>query len=194
MTYRIGRGETLVLTFEPYKSALLPLWRFRTPSIARQSSSALFAKFLEYDAANDFVGMDMCRKFLQMGMTRAKRYANHRGGRKYDKKTGVELEKCMDEEKEESSRVFREVWERAKSHGGYLEKKEVFKKEQREWDREQRRVKMEEGVEVEGKPKRTRVKKEVKEKKGREDVAVTKSKRASRTRVKKEVKEEEVEN
>ena len=25
----------------------------------------------------------MARKFLQMGMTRAKRYANHKGGRKY---------------------------------------------------------------------------------------------------------------
>ena len=28
--------------------------------------------------------MDMCRKFLEMGFTRARRYANHRSGRKYD--------------------------------------------------------------------------------------------------------------
>ena len=28
--------------------------------------------------------MDMARKFLQMGYTRARRYANHRGGKKYD--------------------------------------------------------------------------------------------------------------
>jgi Domain of unknown function (DUF4385) len=27
----------------------------------------------------------MARKFLQMGWTRATRYANHKGGRKYDK-------------------------------------------------------------------------------------------------------------
>ena len=66
MSYRIGRGEQGVLTFEPYKSALLPLWRFKTAEIARQSSKQIYQKFEEYDAQNDFVGMDMCRKFLQM--------------------------------------------------------------------------------------------------------------------------------
>jgi hypothetical protein len=172
MSYRIGRGETSVLTFEPYKSEILPLWRFKTPSIARSSSSAIYAKFLEYDAANDFIGMDMSRKFLQMGMTRAKRYANHAGGRKYDKSTGAELEKSTGhkgkEEKEEASRVFREVWERAKGWEGYLVKKERFVKEQREWDREQKRsrVKVEVGEESgeEGEMlKGGRVKREVKE-------------------------------
>lgn len=142
MSYRIGRGETGVLTFEPYKSALLPLWKFRTPAIARHSSSVLWSKFLEYDTEDDFVGMDMCRKFIQMGMTRAKRYANHKGGRKYDKDTGMELEKSAGhkgmEEKEEASQLFREVWERCKAHEGYRMKKEVFLKEQREWEREKR--------------------------------------------------------
>ena len=33
--------------------------------------------------------MDMCRKFLEMGFTRARRrYANHNSGRKYKKGTG----------------------------------------------------------------------------------------------------------
>jgi hypothetical protein len=66
MSYRIGRGEMGVLTFEPYKSAILPLWRFKTPTIARQSSQQIYEKFESYDAEDDFVGMDMCRKFLQM--------------------------------------------------------------------------------------------------------------------------------
>jgi len=35
----------------------------------------------------DFIGMDMCRKFLEMGFTRARRYANHNSGRKYKKGT-----------------------------------------------------------------------------------------------------------
>ena len=143
MTYRIGRGETGVLTFEPYKSSILPLWRFKTPSIARQSSSAIYTKFLHYNDENDFIGMDMARKFLQMGMTRAKRYANHAGGRKYDKKTGRELEKSTGhvgmKEKLEASEVFRSVWERAKAHEGYQVKKEAFLKEQKEWDRERKR-------------------------------------------------------
>lgn len=140
MSYRIGRGETGVLTFEPYKSILLPHWKFRTPSIARHSSSTLYQKFLAYDERNDFVGMDMCRKFIQMGMTRAKRYANHKGGRKYDKESGKELEKSEAHngrgEKEEASRLFREVWEKCRAHQGYRRKKEVFLKEMKEWERE----------------------------------------------------------
>jgi len=137
MTYRIARGEQGVLTFEPYKSHLLPLWRFRTVPIARASSAALWSRFLDYDTAGDFVGMDMARKFIQMGMTRAKRYANHKGGRKYDKVSGVELEKSTGHEgkKEEASRVFREVWERCRGHEGYQRRKEAFQKEQKEWDR-----------------------------------------------------------
>lgn len=66
MSYRIGRGEEGVLTFEPYKSEILPLWRFKTPAIARQSSEQIYDKFFEYEEQDDFVGMDMCRKFLQM--------------------------------------------------------------------------------------------------------------------------------
>jgi hypothetical protein len=66
MSYRIGRGEQGVLTFEPYKSTLLPLWRFRTVEIARSSSEDLWQKFEDYDQQGDFVGMDMTRKFIQM--------------------------------------------------------------------------------------------------------------------------------
>jgi hypothetical protein len=74
MSYRIARGEQGVLTFEPYKSAILPMWRFKTPAIARQSSKQIYDKFQEYDDQDDFVGMDMCRKFLQMVRNR-----NHGG-------------------------------------------------------------------------------------------------------------------
>ncbi|KAL8769950.1 MAG: hypothetical protein Q9209_004197 [Squamulea sp. 1 TL-2023] len=141
MSYRIGRGEQGVLTFEPYKSALLPHWKFRTVPIAKVSSRALWEKFLQYEHEDDFVGMDMARKFIQMGMTRAKRYANHKGGRKYDGK-GKELEKSTGhkdmKEKEEASQVFREVWERFKKHEGYLLKKEAFLAEQKAWDKEQK--------------------------------------------------------
>ncbi|KAH7088964.1 hypothetical protein FB567DRAFT_559532 [Paraphoma chrysanthemicola] len=150
MSYRIGRGEQGVLTFEPYKSEILPLWRFKTPAIARKSSKEIYAKFLEYDKQDDFIGMDMSRKFLQMGMTRAKRYANHAGGRKYDKVTGEELKKSEGhkgmEEKLEASLIFREVWEKAKIHDGYKSKKERFMKEQKEWDKEQKNIKKESGT------------------------------------------------
>lgn len=88
--YRIGRGEQGVLMVEPYKFELLPLWRFKTPAIAAESSAALYRKFLAYKRAKDFVGMDMTRKFLQMGYTRARRYANHASGKKYDRNPQLE--------------------------------------------------------------------------------------------------------
>lgn len=81
--YRVGRGEQGVLSVEPYKSEILPHWRFKTPEIARLSALKIYELFLEYKRANDFVGMDMARKFLQMGWTRSLRYFNHRSGRKY---------------------------------------------------------------------------------------------------------------
>lgn len=142
MSYRIGRGEQGVLTFEPYKSELLPLWRFRTVPIAKQSAEDLWERFEGFDEAGDFIGMDMTRKFIQMGMTRAKRYANHKGGQKYKKGTREELPKRKDDpakrEKEEASQVFRGYWERCKEHEGYKKHKERFLKEQKEWDASER--------------------------------------------------------
>lgn len=153
MSYRIARGEMGVLTFEPYKSMLLPFWRFRTPKIAEQSSRILWDEFVKFGEQGDFVGMDMSRKFIQMGMTRAKRYANHKGGRKYEKREQEvegerkELPKSLDHkdkaEKEESSLIFREVWERCKQHETYLRLKEQFVTEQKEWDKAQKKSRSE---------------------------------------------------
>ena len=81
--YRVGRGEQGVLLVEPYKSEILPHWRFRTPEVARESAEKIYDLYLDYKAADDFVGMDMARKFLQMGWTRSLRYFNHRTGQKY---------------------------------------------------------------------------------------------------------------
>ena len=138
MSYRIGRGEQGVLTFEPYKSTLLPYWKFRSVPIAKTSSQSLWERFLQYETEDDFIGMDMARKFIQMGMTRAKRYANHKGGRKYDA-NGKELDKSTGhkgmKEKEEASQVFRQVWERCKKHDGYLRRKDAFLAEQKAWDK-----------------------------------------------------------
>ncbi len=120
--YRIGRGEQGVLTVEPYKSELLPLWRFKTPVEAAVSSQALYRAFLEYREQKDFVGMDMARKFLQMGYTRSRRYARHRGGRKYAE-DGTELPLNPDIEKQRSAEVFRAVWNKVRNDGAYQELK-----------------------------------------------------------------------
>ena len=67
--YRVGKGEQGVLLVEPYKSEILPHWRFKTPEIARISADKIYQLFQEYKAQGDFIGMDMARKFLQMGYT-----------------------------------------------------------------------------------------------------------------------------
>lgn len=40
--YRVGRGEQGVLLVEPYKSEILPYWRFKTPEIAEESSEKIY--------------------------------------------------------------------------------------------------------------------------------------------------------
>lgn len=119
--YRVGRGEQGVLTVEPYKSELLPHWRFRTPEIARASAEALWQRFEAYLDAGDFVGADMARKFMQMGYTRARRYANHQGGRKYDPATNAELPRSPEDPvKAEAARVFYPYWRKAVADPRYL--------------------------------------------------------------------------
>ena len=130
--YQIGKGEQGVLSVEPYKSEILPHWRFATPELARASSEKIYAMFLEYKAQGDFVGMDMARKFLQMGITRSRRYANHKGGKKYDgpvpadKKgqSGAHGRKELprgpeDTVKAESARIFQEKYLLAKNDEDY---------------------------------------------------------------------------
>nr|OQO13802.1 hypothetical protein B0A51_17035 [Rachicladosporium sp. CCFEE 5018] len=161
MSYRIARGEVGVLSFEPYKSLLLPLWRFRTVSIATTSSLALKSAFDSYISRGDFVGADMARKFIQMGYTRARRYANHKGGKKYDRsereveKEGggrKELPRSEGhegmEEKAKAAEVFRLVWRECAADERYVELRKAFQKEQKEWDKSHKGVKAEAEEEI----------------------------------------------
>lgn len=125
--YRVGRGEQGVLLVEPYKSEILPHWRFKTPEIARESSEKIYLMYLEYKEAGDFVGMDMARKFLQMGYTRSRRYANYKGGKKYDE-NGEIKERTIDEEKAESAAIFEEKWKIVREDTDYLKLKKEHQK------------------------------------------------------------------
>jgi len=87
--YRIGRGEQGVLLVRPYTNDICTHWKFRTPEIAVKSSNRIFGMYLDYRDQKDFIGMDMCRKFLEMGFTRARRYANHNSGKKYDSEGNI---------------------------------------------------------------------------------------------------------
>lgn len=125
--YRVGVGEQGVFHVQPYKGEILPHWRFKTPEIARESSRAIFDLFLGYKAQGDFVGMDMARKYLQMGYTRSRRYANHEGGRKFDRETGESLGAPGDPAKAESAAIFREAWDRARTDPEYIRLKALHR-------------------------------------------------------------------
>jgi hypothetical protein len=122
--YRVGKGEQGVLLVEPYKGEILPHWRFKTVAEAKKSSATIYRMFLAYLKADDFPGADMARKFLQMGWTRATRYANHKGGRKYDTKTCVELPRTEDAEKAAAAAVFYEKYATARQQAEYVRLKQ----------------------------------------------------------------------
>ena len=110
--YRIGRGEQGVLLVRPYTNIICNYWRFKTPDIAKKSATKIYEMYLTYRDKEDFIGMDMCRKFLEMGFTRARRYANHNSGRKYKKGTKEVLPQepdHMTSKFAESARIFKKV-------------------------------------------------------------------------------------
>lgn len=126
--YKVGKGEQGVLICQPYKSEIGPHWHFKDPEIATESSEKIYEFFLQYLKDKDFVGADMARKYLQMGYTRARRYANHKGGRKYDIKTGQELPKVIEDPvKAASARIFYAKWKEAEAEPLYKEMKVHWK-------------------------------------------------------------------
>lgn len=98
--------------------------------------------------------MDMARKFLQMGYTRSRRYANHKSGRKYstqDKTNIPTISKSpsyktkanrdhheksrrkvvlpfdKDQEKAESAIIFNRYYQKVKTDRVYCKQKELHK-------------------------------------------------------------------
>lgn len=128
--YRVGKGEQGVLICEPYKSEIGKHWRFRTEVIARESSERILGMFKRYIRVNDFVGADMARKYLQMGYTRARRYANYRGGKKFDREAAYSLLErgTGEEEKARAAAVFYEKYKLAEADPIYRKLKADWKK------------------------------------------------------------------
>lgn len=116
--YVIGRGEFGVLMYQPYKDELLPLWRYKDAEAAEKSAKAIYERFLHYVDEEDFPGADMARKYLQMGYTRAMRYAKYPGGKKY---TNGEREpiRWADEDKREAALIFKKYWDKARENERY---------------------------------------------------------------------------
>ncbi|TDD74660.1 DUF4385 family protein [Flavobacterium caseinilyticum] len=126
-----------------------PYWKFKTEAIAEISSKKIFSLFENYLEKKDFIAADMARKFLQMGFTRARRYANHKSGRKYESgekkvdkevypfssgssnKDNTVLEQETDaltNEKARAAAIFKHYWFLAKDYPQFIQQKDEFKK------------------------------------------------------------------
>lgn len=112
--YRIGRGEQGVLLVRPYTGEICAHWRFKDVVTARKSSVKIYEMYCDYKRQKDFIGMDMARKFLEMGFTRARRYANHKSGKKYDSTGAIrpQEEDAMVSVKAMAASIFKEVRDR----------------------------------------------------------------------------------
>ena len=112
--YRIGRGEQGVLLVRPYTNDICAHWRFVDETTARKSSAKIYSMYLNYKDNGDFIGMDMARKFLEMGHTRSRRYANHSSGRKYTEDGRIRPQEtdALHNVKAKSAKIFKEVRDR----------------------------------------------------------------------------------
>lgn len=119
--YRIGRGEQGVFHAEPYKSELLPLWGFKDEQTAGQAAADIHARYTGYLREEDFVGMDVARKFLQMGYTRSRRYAKYVGGKKSRPREEEDATKAR------AAEIFHEKWREVAEDPEYLRLKELHR-------------------------------------------------------------------
>ncbi|EBY5609795.1 DUF4385 domain-containing protein [Salmonella enterica] len=120
--YQVGRGEQGVLLVEPYKSEILPFWRYKNEASAMKSAEQIYQLFEAYRQQDDFVGMDMARKFIQMGYTRARRYANYKGGKKYAEDGSLNT-RGNDPIKAAAATVFKGWWDKIRQDEDYLKRK-----------------------------------------------------------------------
>ncbi|EAA2984079.1 DUF4385 domain-containing protein [Salmonella enterica] len=120
--YQVGRGEQGVLLVEPYKSEILPFWRYKDEASALKSAEQIYQLFEAYRQQDDFVGMDMARKFIQMGYTRARRYANYKGGKKYAEDGSLNT-RGNDPIKAAAATVFKGWWDKIRQDEDYLKRK-----------------------------------------------------------------------
>ena len=128
--YRIGRGEQGVLLVRPYTNDICQYWRFKTPADAMISATRILFLYHTYKDKDDFVGMDMARKFLEMGFTRARRYANHKDGKKYDENGNVRPQEkdWATSDKAKSAKIFKDARNRVTTDPKYIHMRKEWRR------------------------------------------------------------------
>ena len=116
--YRIGRGEQGVLLVRPYTDDICKWWRFKTPGDAYMSAVRILWLYNMY----------MARKFLEMGFTRARRYANHKDGKKYkDGKVLPQEKDWATNEKAQSANIFKKARDRVTTDPIYINRRKEWR-------------------------------------------------------------------
>ena len=130
--YRIGRGEQGVLLVRPYTNDICKHWRFKTPMQAYISASRILFEYHLYKEKRDFVGMDMARKFLEMGFTRSRRYANHKDGKKYDENGNVRPQEkdWATSDKAKSAKIFKDARDRVTTDPIYIQMRKEWRQKE----------------------------------------------------------------
>ncbi|MEF8827698.1 MAG: DUF4385 family protein [Haloarcula sp.] len=123
--YRHTADEQGAFKIEPYKNELLPEWTIKNSEAATAAAETIHDRYREYRDRDDFVGMDMARKYLQMGWTRAMRYAKYPGGQKYIDGEKREPQEWYDPEKREIALTYRERLDAVRSDPAYEEAKQA---------------------------------------------------------------------
>ncbi|WP_110686118.1 DUF4385 family protein [Salinicola aestuarinus] len=126
--YRIGHGERGVFHVQPYKDELLPLWAIRNEADATEAILAIEARYRDYREQDDFVGMDMARKYLQMGYTRSRRYARYPGGRKRDKSGKAIEPRDADAEKARIAQRYQKALDAVRDDKQYCQAKKAHQR------------------------------------------------------------------
>ena len=133
--YRIGRGEQGVLLVRPYTHDICSHWRFVDEDTAIASSHKIYEMFCSYRRTKDFIGMDMARKFLEMGFTRARRYANHSSGRKYGSTGNIlpQEKDALTNEKAKAAKIFKAIRDQAAYDSEYQQMRKEWRKNEEIW-------------------------------------------------------------
>src|SRR5690606_36125056 len=70
--YPLEMDDEQVLEAMPYAQRLLPYWQYASADEAASSAAALYEWYTRFKERGDFVGMDVARRLLRLGMTRAR--------------------------------------------------------------------------------------------------------------------------
>ena len=127
--YIVDNGLKGMYTFEPYKSLLLPLFKYKSQKAAKRSTEKLLYQFNK-NLGEDFIACNMCVKYLRAGVIFSRRYNRYgKSGRVYDEngeRKGMLKIKDRDKEKMDITRMYEKALKECVSNEEYKGMKKVF--------------------------------------------------------------------